>query len=238
MRIDYSCLSQPTLFPELGPDAEQRAALRQLELERRYNESITEPAGCRHAGPHGMLCLDGYDGPAPSRLIGFDHRPPAGDLSDAAVHGFLNDNKIAQLERNLPSYLTAWRRYRLVIAPAPTLCLHWGLADALRAVHRCRLLALRIARAGFAVVPTVLMGNAEFIDTCAFDGLPRDSWLAVEHICDPRQPARRRLFRYGVERLVERLRPRGLMVYGRPLRFEPGVPVAHYPWRFPVKDVA
>ena len=69
-----------------------------------------------------------------------------------------------------------------------------------------------------------------FVDSFnfVFDGLAPDCPVAIEHNANSSDPARKRLFRLGVERLIQVKRPSVLIVVGFPLGFNPGVPVVYY----------
>jgi hypothetical protein len=81
---------------------------------------------------------------------------------------------------------------------------------------------------GVETIQNASWGNAETINTFAFDGLAEESWTSIghQHIGSIIE---QELFEFGVMTLVERKRPMGLIIFGDPLTFDPGVPTIVMP---------
>lgn len=76
-------------------------------------------------------------------------------------------------------------------------------------------------------VPSASWGNVDSFEYC-FDGLPENSIIAIGHTAIGKDCSYKKLYRMGVEALIERKRPTKLLVYGAPLGFNPSVEVIYY----------
>ena len=79
---------------------------------------------------------------------------------------------------------------------------------------------------GIKVIPSAGWASVGSFEYC-FDGLPENSVISIGHVVEGKSMAERKLFRLGVEELVLRKHPVGLVVYGAPLHFDPGVAVVY-----------
>lgn len=116
------------------------------------------------------------------------------------------------------------KRYMVAVAPDYTLWVDGYLCDNIEQSRHSRVIQRFWQNNGAATIQTASWGNAESCDTYAFDGLANNSWTAVGHQRIGNR-SEQRLFKYAIERLVERKHPIGLLVFGAPLDFDPGVPV-------------
>lgn len=82
-------------------------------------------------------------------------------------------------------------------------------------------------------VPTIQTSSFGGVNSFSyvFDGLTDNAPTAIEHNCTTNDRDKRRLFRLGVEALIERKRPNPLIVVGFPLDFDPEVEVVYYDCR-------
>ena len=85
--------------------------------------------------------------------------------------------------------------------------------------YRSRWVARYWQEQGTRVIPTVNWSDEASFAFCV-DGIPDGQALTIS-VADLRRPHVERRFRAGVEAMVERLRPRLLVVYGS-LPFDPG----------------
>lgn len=120
------------------------------------------------------------------------------------------------------------RRYMVAIAPDNTLWVDGSICENVEQLRRSRTIQRFWQNNGVYTIQTASWGNAESIRTHAFDGLAEDSWTAIGHQRVGNK-CEQRLFRYGVSTLVEKKKPCGLIVFGAPLDFDPGVPVIYKP---------
>lgn len=116
------------------------------------------------------------------------------------------------------------QRYLVAIAPDNTLWVDGNVCENVEQIRRSRTIQRFWQNNGVSTIQTASWGDAESINSYAFDGLAEGSWTAIGHQRVGNR-AEQRLFRYGITTLVERKRPKGLIIFGVPLDFDPGVPV-------------
>ena len=116
------------------------------------------------------------------------------------------------------------RHYMVAVAPDNTLWVDGTVCENIEQLRRSRTIQRFWQNNGVNTIQTASWGDAESINSYAFDGLANDSWTAIGHQRIGNK-VEQRLFKYGVTTLVERKHPKGIIVFGAPLDFDPGVPV-------------
>lgn len=120
------------------------------------------------------------------------------------------------------------QNYMVAIAPDNTLWVDGNICENVEQIRRSRTIQRFWQNNGVNTIQTASWGDAESINSYAFDGLAEDSWTAIGHQRIGNK-CEQRLFRYGVSTLVKKKKPCGLIVFGAPLDFDPGVPVIYKP---------
>lgn len=120
------------------------------------------------------------------------------------------------------------KKYRTAVTPDNTLWVDGAVCENIEQLRRSRTIQRFWQNNGVDTIQTASWGNAESIRTYAFDGLAEDSWTAIGHQRIGNR-CEQRLFKYGVSALVDKKKPYGLIVFGAPLDFDPGVPVIYKP---------
>lgn len=116
------------------------------------------------------------------------------------------------------------KNYMVAVAPDNTLWVDGAVCENVEQLRRSRTIQRFWQNNGTATIQVVSWGDADSIRTYAFDGLAEDSWSAMGHQRIGNK-SEQRLFKYAVMAFVEKKRPLGLIVFGAPLDFDPGVPV-------------
>lgn len=116
------------------------------------------------------------------------------------------------------------RQYMVAIAPDHTLWVDALRCENVEQLRKTRTTQLFWQNNGVDTIQAASWGDADSIMTYAFDGLAEGSWTSIGHQRVGNK-IEQRLFRFGVQTLVERKQPLGLLVFGAPLDFDPGVPV-------------
>lgn len=116
------------------------------------------------------------------------------------------------------------KKYMLAVAPDNTLWVDGTVCENVEQLRRSRTIQRFWQNNGVPTIQSASWGNAESITTYAFDGLAENSWTAIGHQRVGNH-SEQRLYRYAVTQLVHKKRPLGLIVFGAPLGFDPGVPV-------------
>ncbi len=120
------------------------------------------------------------------------------------------------------------KQYMLAVAPDHTLWVDGLTCENIEQLRKSRTTQRFWQNNGVATIQTASWGNAESVLTYAFDGLAENSWTAIGHQRVGNK-AEQRLFKFAVRTLVERKHPIGLVVFGAPLTFDPGVPIIMMP---------
>lgn len=116
------------------------------------------------------------------------------------------------------------QQYMVAVAPDNTLWVDGSVCENVEQLRRSRTIQRFWQNNGVPTIQTASWGDAESIRTYAFDGLAERSWTAIGHQRVGNR-CEQRLFKYAVNALVEKKNPLGLIVFGAPLDFDPGVPV-------------
>jgi hypothetical protein len=116
------------------------------------------------------------------------------------------------------------QQFMVATAPDHTLWMDALRCENIEQIRKTRTTQLFWQNNGVDTIQTASWGDADSIMTYAFDGLAEGSWTSIGHQRVGNK-IEQRLFRFGVKTLVERKHPLGLIVFGAPLDFDPGVTV-------------
>jgi hypothetical protein len=136
----------------------------------------------------------------------------------------IDDYKFNSIWTRPEEALRKAQKYKVVIAPDFTLWVDGRNCENVEQIRRSRTIQVFWQINGVSTIQVASWGDADSIMTYAFDGLADDSWTSIGHqrIGSKQE---QRLFEFGVRTLVEKKHPYGLIVFGAPLDFDPGVPV-------------
>lgn len=176
-------------------------------------------------GKEDMPLLRPYNGELPKDLISFADRNKK--LFHLGVHCYLYDYKIEPTWHSPSLVIPCLRQYSCVLAPDFSLFVDMPRAINVWNVYRNRWVSSFWQRENIKLIPSASWGNADSFDYC-FDGLPENSTIAIGHSAIGKDRDENRLYRLGVETLIERKHPTRLVVYGLPLDFIPEVEVVYY----------
>lgn len=195
----------------------------------RYLMKDYVPANWPVEGAEEFPIVGKYEGTLPEKLIGVDEPIPK-DCSRLGLHGFCYDYVLEPYWRDIGKLVKKARSFQCAFAPDFSVLADGRRCDVVEAIRRNRYSTIALQQNGIQTIQTASWGNADSL-SIAFDGLAPHSPVAVEHNISNRDPARRRLFRIGVEKLIAKKSPSVLIVYGFPLDFEVAVPVVYYKCR-------
>ncbi len=140
------------------------------------------------------------------------------------VYCHIDDNGFHSTWTRPISALRKVQHYMVAVAPDNTLWVDGAVCENIEQIRRSRTIQRFWQNNGVNTIQTASWGNATSIETFAFDGLASNSWTAIGHQRIGNR-SEQRLFRYGITTLIEKKHPKGLIVFGAPLDFNPGVPV-------------
>lgn len=147
-------------------------------------------------------------------MIGFNYATQKGVDPNFYIHFYLGDYKIEKLWKLPDRYLKVLSRYRGIILP--DFSLYTNMPKALQIYNQYRNLWLGAyaQRKGIKVIPSVTWSTEESFNWC-FDGLPKKSCICVSTVGCYRNPDSRKVFLLGFKKMVQRLKPHQLIIYGK-----------------------
>jgi hypothetical protein len=160
--------------------------------------------------------------------------PPA---SRTAIHFFLDDYRFESLWRNPARNLDALSQIGCVLSPDFSIWREMPVALQIFQVYRNRWLGCFWQARGLQVIPTVSWAQAD--DFC-FAGIERGSVVAISSVGVVRDREAHKLFRAGLERMLEIIQPAMILSYGAVDRIgiEPTVPIVVFPTHWEQKRSA
>lgn len=156
-----------------------------------------------------------YNGIVPSKLIAFNEISNKLTLdadNSYAVHFFLFDYLLAKLfplEKSLPLF----QRFQCVICP--DFSQYADLPEELRRENSLlnKKIGIYWQERGFHVIPNAAWSTPDSYDHC-FDGMPRESIVAVNSLGAKKTDSSKYLWRRGYEEMLRRLAPTKILRYG------------------------
>ena len=125
-----------------------------------------------------------------------------------------HDEKFERLWSNPKKYLDKLKKFKGVISPDFSLYRNMPLCMQLWNTYRGRTLAFWLQNNGIEVIPNVRFGDERTFSFC-FDGIEENKTIAIgTHGCIKRKEDKI-FFKIALARLVQRLSPKTIIVYGR-----------------------
>lgn len=149
---------------------------------------------------------------APNRLISFSKAISSTDYAQW-VHFYEDDCNFERLWRNPKKYLGILKKYRGVILPDFSLYRDMPLVMQLWNIYRSRAIGAWLQANRVPVIPNIRFGDRRTFNYCC-DGISRKCIIAVGTHGTLRNKADRIIFIEGLDKVVKRLEPRVIVVYG------------------------
>lgn len=137
------------------------------------------------------------------------------------IHFFMYDNKFDNAVWNRLEITTkSLSKFGVLMTPDYSLFVNdYCLQPNKEAIYKTRYVGAYWQSRGLKVIPTVSWGNADSFEY-AFEGLPTDSVLGLCGVGYMHDKSSRELWKYGVLRVQEELKPRALIIYGHEVEIE------------------
>ena len=133
---------------------------------------------------------------------------------DCWVVFYEHDKDFERLWNNPKKYLDKLKKFKGIISPDFSLYRNMPLSMQLWNTYRGRALAVWLQNNGIEVIPNVRFGDERTFSFC-FDGVEENKTVAVStHGCIKRKEDKI-FFQIGLARMVQRLSPKTIIVYGR-----------------------
>lgn len=175
-----------------------------------FNAFLLE--GAEFDGKYEFARIKGFDKQLPESLIPFDQSICLRNY-DQWVHFYLHDDKFMRLWRNPKRYLPILKRFRGVISPDFSVYWDMPLYQQIENTAHNRALGYWLEKNGIPVIPNARWGNEESYEFC-FDGIPKNTTVAVgTHGC-LQNLMTRAYFTEGLSVMIDRLEPTAIVVYG------------------------
>lgn len=149
----------------------------------------------------------------PKRMIGFNYVRTAKD-HDQCVHFFLDDYQFERCWNRPDENIRMLAKFSSCLTPDFSLYRDMPRAMMVWNVYRSRLFGQMCQRAGLTVIPTIQYAGPETYDF-AFDGLPKNSTVAISTVGVCNDPVAVDLFRRGFDEMMSRLAPETVLFYGK-----------------------
>lgn len=165
----------------------------------------------RTAGRYNMPTISKVDH-IPHELQGFNYILNKPDYSKG-VHFFLDDYQFERIWHKSDFYIEKLVDFDCVLTPDFSLYLDMPIAMQIWNIYRSRMIGQMMQDLGLTVIPTVSWSTSESFEFC-FDGLPKDSTLAISTIGIKKNNEQYQIWKNGVDEMINRLSPKNLFVYG------------------------
>lgn len=216
------------LFPDFSQTpskCQDTSSKREYDAKKKRILNLQWHNGFATEGLEGFPLLKPFTGNLPEEFISFEERNKR--VYSYGIHGFLYDYKLESAWRAPMQVVPCLQRYSCVIAPDFSVFVDQSRALNVWNIYRNRWVSSFWQSKGIMTVPSASWGNVDSFDYC-FDGLPENSIIAIGHMTTGKDRAYKKLYRLGVEALIERKHPVKLLVYGAPLDFIPDVDIVYY----------
>jgi hypothetical protein len=129
------------------------------------------------------------------------------------LHFYMDAYRYERIWRNPMPYLPRVQAYAGAIAPDFSVYREMPLVQQMFNIYRSRVIGYWWSRNGVVVVPNARWGDERTYEFC-FDGLPKNSVVAVgTHGCVKHIDDRRHFFN-GFMVMLERIQPKAIIIYG------------------------
>lgn len=154
----------------------------------------------------------------PEDLIGFNYVLNKPDYTKG-VHFFLDDYQFERVWNNPDRYVDKLSKFDCVLTPDFSLYTDMPLAMQIWNVYRSRLLGQYWQSLGIEVIPTVSWSTSESYTFC-FDGLPKNSIVAISTVGVLKNKEANQLFYDGLNEMIARLHPKGILIWGKGVDYD------------------
>lgn len=184
-----------------------------------YDETETE-------GFYQMPILDPCDF-VPDDIRSFNYMLSA-KCRDFGIHFYCDDYQFERIWNRPEFYIEKLHDFQCALTPDFSLYMDMPVAMKIWNVYRSRLIGQMMQKAGLEVIPTVSWAEPETFEFC-FDGLPHNATLSVSTIGVKEDPKALEVWRAGMDEMINRLKPKRLLVYGGEIEFDYGnIEVIYY----------
>ena len=202
----------------VGDDEEEEdAPFHRDATMRQYNLELYDDS--RTAGFYQLPTIKGTTH-VPSDLIGFNYCLNS-DKFKSGLHCFIDDYQFERLWQSPQLYVDKIKQYDCFLSPDFSMYMDMPMAMKIWNIYRSRMIGQFMQDNGILVIPTLMWAEPETLDFC-FEGLPKESTVAVSTIGVKRNEYATDIWYAGMEEAMEQLHPCNVLVYGGKMDFDYG----------------
>lgn len=175
-----------------------------------YDEFRTE-------GPYNIPILEPTQH-IPKSLVGFDKFMTSNDY-ESGVHFYLYDYQFERIWNQPEKYFEKLKKFDCVIQPDFSIYTDMPAAMQIWNHYRNHMIGQMMQDYGLTVIPNLMWGLEPTFEWC-FDGLPKNSVLAVETVGCTQDPEDRKLWHKAMDKAIERLEPTTILLYGSDIGYK------------------
>lgn len=160
------------------------------------------------------------DGVIPDRLISFRQINTV-RKTDVGIHFFIDDYKFESLWRCPQRYLKRLSDFKCIFTP--DFSVYWDMPFPMQLwnVYRSRFIGQWLQHEGLKVIPTLTWADADTFDYC-FQGVEKGCVVAVSTVGSRRNQNSIRIWKNGMDELINRIEPSAILIYGEPMKYDYG----------------
>lgn len=190
------------------------------EREKTYKEmNLAEYDETRASNKYQLPTLEPCDY-VPEKLIGFNEAKTAQDFN-VGVHFFIDDYQFSRVWRSPKKYIELLSKFDCIFTPDFSLYMDMPLAMKIWNSYRSRLIGQMAQDQGLRVIPTLIWAGDDTLDF-VFDGLPKNSTVAVSTVGVMRDEEAKKIWCKGMTEAIKQLQPKTILLYGSEIDFDFG----------------
>ena len=156
----------------------------------------------------------------PSDLIGFNYAKTS-ENKKTGIHCYVDDYQFERLWNDPEAYIDVLKQYECFLSPDFSLYMDMTMPTKIWNIYRSRFIGAFYQSRGITVIPTVSWAEPETFDFC-FKGLEKGGVVSVSTIGVKENKDALEVWRSGMAKMIETLKPRTILVYGGKLDYDYG----------------
>lgn len=189
-----------------------------LKTTKAYNLDIVNVEHCD--GVEGYPKFDRVNA-SPTDMISFNFCKTATEFNGIGVHFCIDDYQFERVWNQPQRYLELLRKFDCVVCPDFSVYLDMPLPMKRWNIYRSRSLGNWWQREGLTVIPNVTWSGRDTFDICT-DGIPKYSTIFVSTVGVQSDELSSDLTKWGLRRVMAKLRPSRVLLLGGDLGFDFG----------------
>lgn len=210
---------------ELNLDTPQIYGEERKRTANAYNMGLVEQDTIQ--GDFWQMPIITNDNYVPEKLIGFNYAKTSEDKK-VGIHFYLDDYQFERIWANPEKYVDVLAQYDCILSPDFSLYLNMPMPMKIWNTYRSRFIGAYYQSKGIKVIPTISWAEKETFSFC-FEGIPENSIVSVSTIGVKENADALDVWVEGMEKMIEKIKPSKILVYGGQLDFNYGdIEVIYY----------